>query len=89
MTTRNLQFKFKEVASATNTNPFDQLHKGLDSILSYGLRDIPAEDKVGLLIHNESAPDRPVVVSFRHKDQMSIDVVWGVLNKVLQSNATF
>jgi len=45
---------------------------------------------VGLRIRNtENVQDKVVGISFRRRDQLKPDVVWGVLGKVVQSNAGF
>ena len=47
-------------------------------------------DFVGLRIRNtENLQDKLVGISFRRCDQLKLDVVWGVLGKVIQSNARF
>ena len=47
-------------------------------------------DLVGLRIRNtENLQDKVVGISFRRRDQLQPDVVWGVLGKVIQSNARF
>lgn len=51
------------------------------------MRDIA--DRFGLLIHNANALDKPVAIYFRRRDQMSTYVVWGVMSKMLLSNAKF
>ena len=45
---------------------------------------------VGLRIRNtENVQDKVVGISFRRRDELKPDVVWGVLRKVVQSNARF
>jgi hypothetical protein len=45
---------------------------------------------VGFAIRNEvNQSDKPIGLSFRRRDQKSGDVLWSVLEKVLQSNSRF
>ena len=45
---------------------------------------------VGLRIRNtKNVQDKVVGISLRRRDQLKPDVVWGVLGKVIQSNARF
>ena len=45
---------------------------------------------VGITIRNEvNQTDKPIGFSFRRKDQISSDVIWGVFDKVSQSNSIF
>jgi hypothetical protein len=47
-------------------------------------------DSVGLIIRKtENAEDKLVGICFRCRDQLNLDVVWGVLGTVVQSNARF
>ena len=47
-------------------------------------------DLVGLRIRNtEYVQDKVVGISFRRRDQLKLGVVWGVLGKVVQSNARY
>jgi hypothetical protein len=47
-------------------------------------------DMVGRTIRNqENENNRPIGFSFRHKDQISGEVIWSVFEKVLQSNSRF
>ena len=43
---------------------------------------------VRIAIHNEANQnDKPIGVSFRRRDQLSVDAIWSVFEKVTQSNA--
>ena len=45
---------------------------------------------VGIAIHNETKQnDKPIGISFRRRDQLSVDAIWRVLERVRQSNARF
>ena len=47
-------------------------------------------DLVGLTIRNtENVQDKVFGISLRRRGQLKPDVVWGVLGKVIQSNARF
>ena len=57
---------------------------------NYLVKDVRDRDFVGLRICNtENVQDKVVGISFRRRDQLKPDVVWGVLGKVVQSNARF
>jgi hypothetical protein len=43
---------------------------------------------VGITISNEeNVQDKAIGISFRRRDQITPDVIWSVLGKVVQSNA--
>jgi hypothetical protein len=47
---------------------------------------------VGLLIHHkhsEGQKDKHIVFSFRRKDQISLEVIWRLFEKVAQCNSKF
>ena len=54
------------------------------------LQDASDKDMVGITIQNEiNQSDIPGGISFRRKDQLSVDVIWSVFEKVSQSNPRF
>ena len=54
------------------------------------MHDVHDRDLVGLRIRNtENVHDKVVGISLRGREQFKPDVVWGVLGKVIQSNARF
>ena len=64
----------------------DSVNNMFDHVLEY-VRDA---DMVGITIHNKvSQSDKPIVFSYRRKDQIWSDVIWSVFDKLLQSNARF
>jgi hypothetical protein len=47
-------------------------------------------DIVAYVIQNENTQnDKPIGFSFRRKDQLSVEVIWKLFEKVAQSNAKF
>jgi len=51
---------------------------------------VPGRGLVGLRIRNtENVQDKVVGISLRRRDQLKPDMAWGVLGKVIQSNARF
>ena len=45
---------------------------------------------VGVAIHKESKQNyKPISISFRRRDQIPVDAIWSVFEKVTQSNARF
>jgi len=54
------------------------------------LQNVSDSDMVGMTIHNEvNQSDKPIGISLRRKDQLSVDVIWSVFDKVSQSNSIF
>ena len=55
---------------------------------NYFVDDLRDRNLVGLRIRNtENVQDNMVGLRFRHREQLTPDVVWGVLGKVVQSDA--
>jgi hypothetical protein len=62
----------------------------LDELFDYALQNVEDDDKVGISIRNEdNQTDKDIGLSFRQRDQISGDVIWSVLERVIQSNARF
>ena len=62
----------------------------ITALTNYLVDDVPDRHLVGLRIRDTENVQRKVVcISFRCRDQLKPDVVWGVLGKVIQSNARF
>ena len=87
-TGRSLPIKFnspgKEEIHAT------YLMECTTALTNYILDDVPGRDLLDLRIRNtENLQDKLVGISLRRRDQLKPDVVWGILAKVIQSNARF
>ena len=73
--------------TSPDTNPVDHFLASVNDLFEHALRDIGDRDMVGISIHNESnQTNKPIVISFRRRDQLSIDAIWSVF-EVTQSNA--
>ena len=79
----------KFIASGEDQNPTTYLRECIIALTKY-LVDVHDRDLVGQRIRNtQNVQDKVVGISLRHRDQLEPDVVWGVLGKVIQSNARF
>jgi len=77
-------------APGEEQNPNTYLKECITALTNYLVDDVHDRDLVGLRIRNtENVQDKVVGISLRRRDQLKPDVVWGVLGKVVQSNATF
>jgi hypothetical protein len=73
-----------------DAEPTVYLKECITALTNYLVDDVRDRDLVGLRIRNtENVQDKVVGISFRRRDQLKPDVVWGVLGKVVQSNARF
>ena len=80
--------KFRPPAEGVEPNVY--LKECITELTNYLVDDVRDRDLVGLGIRNtENVQDKVVSISFRRRDQLKPDVVWGVLGKVVQSNARF
>ena len=62
----------------------------LDNMLEYLLKDAEPYYMIGIKLYNEiQLGDKAIGLSFRRKDQISSEVMFQVLEKVIQSNARF
>jgi hypothetical protein len=52
------------------------------------LKNIEVSDMVGFVIQNENK-EKPFGLSFSRKDQLSVEVIWKLFEKVAQSNAKY
>ena len=76
--------------SSPETNPIDHFLASVNDLFEHAQRDVGDGDMVGIAIHNESnQTDKPIGISFRRRDQLSVDAIWSVFEKVTQSNARF
>ena len=84
----NLLIKFRPPAEAVE--PTVYLKECITALTNYLVDDVRDRDLVGLRMRNTENVQYTVVgISFRRRDQLKPDVVWGVLGKVVQSNAIF
>ena len=59
----------------------------MNDLFEHALQDVGKGDMVGIAIHNESNQnDKPIGISFRRQDQLSVDAIWSVF-EVTQSKA--
>ena len=71
-------------------NPVDHFLASVNDLFEHALQDVGDADMVGVAIHNEvNQSDRPIGISFRRRDQLSVDAIWSVFEKVTQSNSRF
>ena len=74
--------------SSPDANPVDHFLASVNDLFEHPLQDAGDRDMVRIAIHNESNQnDKPIGISFRHRDNLSIDAIWTVFEKVTQSNA--
>jgi hypothetical protein len=84
-TGRSLLIKFRPPAE--DVEPTVYLKECITALTNYLVSDVRDRDLVGLRIRNtENVQDKVVCISFRRRDQLKPDVVWGVLGTVVQSN---
>lgn len=66
------------------------LKKCIIALTDYLFDDVRDTDLVGLRILNtENVQDKVMGISFRRQHQVKPDLIWGMLGKVVQSNARF
>ena len=84
---RSLLIKFRPLGEGQEPT---YLNKRITVLTNYLVDDVHDGDFVGLRIRNTgNVQDNEVGISLRRLDQLKPDVVWGVLGKVVQSNARF
>ena len=87
-TGRSLLIKFR--TPGEEENPSIYLRECITALTNYLVHDLPGRDLVSLSIRKtKNVQDNVVRISQRRCDQFKSDVVWGVLGKVIQSNARF
>ena len=69
--------------TTTDANPIGHFIASVNDLFEHALQDVGDGDMVGIAIHN----DKPIGISFRRCDQLSVDAIWSVFEKVTQSNA--
>jgi len=87
-TGRRLLIKFN--SPGEEQDPTTYLKEWITALTNYLVDEVPDRDLVGLRIRNtENVQDKLVGISLRRRYQFKADVVWSVLGKVIQSNASF
>jgi hypothetical protein len=72
----------------TPPDPVSQFIDSVNNLLDHVLEDVADADMIGITIYNElNQSDTPIGFSFRHKDQLTSDVIWSVFDKVTQTNS--
>lgn len=86
-TGRCLLIKFR--APVEEQEPTAFLKECIIALTNYIVHDVRDRNLVAISFHNtENVQDKVVWISFRPCDHFKPDVVWGVLGKVIQSNAS-
>ena len=89
--TRGTQWKVRlnpPIISETPPDPVSQFIDSVNNLLDHVLEDVADADMIGITIYNElNQSDTPIGFSFRHKDQLTSDVIWSVFDKVTQTNS--
>jgi hypothetical protein len=71
-------------------NSVDHFLASVNDLFEHVLQGVQDSDMVGVAIRNEvNQSDKPIVLSFKRRDQISGDVIWSVFEKVSQSNSRF
>jgi len=84
------QFTVLLIPPSHNTNPVAHFLASVNDLIEHALRDVDDCDMVGMTFQNQvNQTDKPIVISFRRKDQFSADVKWSVFEQVSQSNSRF
>ena len=87
-TGRSLLIKFRPPAEHVETTVY--LKECITALTNYLVDDVRGRDLLGLRIRNtENVQDKVVGISFRRRDQLNPDVVWGVPGNVVPFNARF
>ena len=87
-TGRSLLIKFR--TPGEEQNPTTYLRECITALTNYLVNNLPDRELVGLRTRNTgNMQDKVVGISFRRRDHLKPDMVWGVLGKVVQSNAGF
>ena len=76
-------------ATTPDANPVDHFLASVNDLFENALQDVGDADMVGIAIHNEvNQNDKPIGISSRRRDQLSVDAIWSVF-EVTQSNSRF
>jgi hypothetical protein len=71
-------------------DPVEYFKESMEEILELSLLNVEDNDMVRIQISNSvNSVDKAIGISFRRKDQISIDVILSIFEKVCQSNANF
>ena len=71
-------------------NPIEHFIASMNNLFDHVLQDVGDGDMLGIAIHNESNQyDKAIGISFRRRDQLSVDAIWSVFENVTHSNARF
>ena len=72
--------------ASPDANPVDHFLASVNDLFEHALQEVGDGDIVGIAIHNQN--DKPIGISFRRRDQLSVDAIWSVF-EVTQSNSRF
>ena len=87
-TGRSLLIKFR--TPGEEENPTTHLRECITALTNYLVNVVPGRNLGGLRIRKtENLQNKVVGISLRCRDQFKSHVVWGMLGKVIQSNARF
>jgi hypothetical protein len=72
-----------------NENPIAWVLGAIDGVVQDLLSGIPDSDFVLFNIKNRNSPEKEIDISLRQRDQISPDIIFGEIEKVIQSNEKF
>ncbi|KAF5296281.1 hypothetical protein FQR65_LT10276 [Abscondita terminalis] len=82
---KTLLFKLEDVGVITS--PLTWLEQTFNEVLEYVLAGLRPCDRVGFILRNDNFANKPVVISFRRRDQLDSKVILATLHEMLQTNA--
>ena len=90
MTGTQLTVRLNPPATPDANPVVDHIPASENDLFEHALQDVGDGDMVGIAIHYEvNQNDKPIGITFRRRDQLSVDAIWSVFEKVTQSNSRF
>ena len=58
---------------SADASPIDHFIASVNDLFEHALQDVGDGDMVGIAIHESNQNDKPIGISFRRRDQLSVD----------------
>jgi len=76
--------------SDDDVDPVSHLLAIVNDLFEHALQNVSFRDTVGIRIQNQvNQNEKPIGIGFRRKDQLSVDVIRSVFDKVSHTNSRF
>ena len=78
------------ITPSNDRDPVSHFLARANDLFEHALQNLSDSDMVGITVQNRVNQNvKSIGISIRHKDQLAVDVIWSLVEKVSQTNSRF